>query len=293
MIGLAETQFDLKFRLLDVPVRIHPLFWAVSAILGWRENNLPVVLLWVLCVFVSILVHEYGHALMSRAFGCSPSIVLWSMGGLCYSQGERQTPKERLAVVLAGPGAGFVLLGAVILVTTLLFRISPLGHMQAAVFNYRRSRDEDRPDSRGRHGGSICVGCVSIPCLHQPLLGIAESAADLAAGRGAGDPDSAFALRSPPRPALEPHRVTSGRRSACGCGVSGHEGRFSDGVFRLLCVRQLPGAADAPPSSLDGAVSRRRVVEKVETGAPCAGRARRKKESPRLWVGGCVIDSMV
>jgi stage IV sporulation protein FB len=136
MVGLAETQFDLKFRLLDVPVRIHPLFWAVAAILGWRENNIPVVLLWVLCVFVSILVHEYGHALMSRAFGCTPSIVLWGMGGLCYSQGERQTPKERLAVVLAGPGAGFVLLGVVMLVATLLFRISPLGHVQAAVFNY-------------------------------------------------------------------------------------------------------------------------------------------------------------
>ena len=64
------------------------------------------VLLWVLCVFVSILVHEYGHALMSRAFGFTPSIVLWGMGGLCYSQGERQSPRERLAVVLAGPGRG-------------------------------------------------------------------------------------------------------------------------------------------------------------------------------------------
>ena len=66
MFGLAETQFDLKFRLLDVPVRIHPLFWVVAAVMGWRENELRVVLLWVLCVFVSILVHEYGHALMSR-----------------------------------------------------------------------------------------------------------------------------------------------------------------------------------------------------------------------------------
>ncbi len=132
MVGLAETQFDVKFRLLDVPVRIHPFFWAVAAILGWRENNLPVVLLFVLCVFVSILVHEYGHALMSRAFGCTPSIVLWGMGGLCYSQGERQTPKERLAVVLAGPGAGFVLLGVVMLLGTLFFRITPMEHLHAA-----------------------------------------------------------------------------------------------------------------------------------------------------------------
>ncbi len=133
MVGLAETPFDLKFRLLDVPVRIHPLFWAVAAVLGWRENNLPVVLLWVLCVFVSITVHEYGHALMSKAFGCTPSIVLWGMGGLCYSQGERQTPRERLAVVLAGPGAGFLLLGLVMLLGTLFFRITPVEHLQAVI----------------------------------------------------------------------------------------------------------------------------------------------------------------
>lgn len=37
MVGLAETPFDLKFRLLDVPVRIHPLFWAVAAVLGSRK----------------------------------------------------------------------------------------------------------------------------------------------------------------------------------------------------------------------------------------------------------------
>jgi stage IV sporulation protein FB len=132
MVGLAETPFDLKFRLLGVPVRIHPLFWAVAMVMGWQKNDLPLVMLWVLCVLLSILVHEYGHALMSRAFGYSASIVLWGMGGLCYSQGERQSPRERLAVVFAGPGAGFVLCGLVMLVGTVLFGITPVGHLQAA-----------------------------------------------------------------------------------------------------------------------------------------------------------------
>src|SRR5262245_9198068 len=132
MVGLAETQFDVRFQLLGVPVRIHPFFWVVAAIMGWRENNIPIVLLWVLCVLVSILVHEYGHALMSRAFGFSASIVLWGMGGLCYSQGERQSPRERLAVVLAGPGAGFMLCGLVMFLGTVFFRITPLEHMRAA-----------------------------------------------------------------------------------------------------------------------------------------------------------------
>ena len=130
MLGASETPYDLRFRLLDIPVRIHPLFWLVSAVLGWQEQNLPAVALWVACVLVSILVHEYGHALMARAFDASPSIVLWGLGGLCYSQGERQTPAQRLAVVLAGPGAGFLLCGLVMLVTTLIFGITPLEHLQ-------------------------------------------------------------------------------------------------------------------------------------------------------------------
>ena len=110
MVGLAETQFDVKFRLLGVPVRIHPFFWLVSAVHGMATtNNLPLVVLWVLCVFVSIMVHEYGHALMSKAFGyshrsCSGEWVVF------VTARARATPRERLAVVLAGPGAGFLLL---------------------------------------------------------------------------------------------------------------------------------------------------------------------------------------
>jgi len=131
MVGAPETPYDLRFRFLDVPVRIHPMFWLVSAVLGWQNHDLGAVALWVACVLVSILVHEYGHALMGKAYYGSPSIVLWGLGGLCYSQSERQTPGQRLAVILAGPGAGFALFGLLLLVTSLLFQISPSEHLDA------------------------------------------------------------------------------------------------------------------------------------------------------------------
>ena len=102
MLGTATTPYDLRFRFLDIPVRIHPLFWLISAVLGFRDNNLPAVAIWVGCVLVSILVHEYGHGLMAKRFHGLPSIVLYGLGGLCYSQGER-TPGQRLAVLFAGP----------------------------------------------------------------------------------------------------------------------------------------------------------------------------------------------
>jgi stage IV sporulation protein FB len=129
MVGAAETPYDLRFRLLDIPVRVHPLFWAVMAVLGWEDGNLPMVAVWVACGFVSILVHEYGHGLMSRVFGCTPSIVLWGMGGLCYSQGERQSLGQRLAVVLSGPAAGLGLYALIMVGTSASFGLSAAEHV--------------------------------------------------------------------------------------------------------------------------------------------------------------------
>ena len=52
MLGAAETPYDLRFRLLGIPVRIHPMFWLVSAVLGWQDHDLAAVF-WVACIFVS------------------------------------------------------------------------------------------------------------------------------------------------------------------------------------------------------------------------------------------------
>jgi stage IV sporulation protein FB len=131
MLGASESPYDLRFRFLGVPVRIHPMFWLVSAVLGWQDRDLPMVAVWVACVLVSILVHEYGHALAAKAFDSSPSIVLWGLGGLCYSQGDRQTPLQRLLVILSGPGAGFVLFGVVLVITSLCFQVTPAEHLDA------------------------------------------------------------------------------------------------------------------------------------------------------------------
>jgi stage IV sporulation protein FB len=124
MFGTSETPYDLRFRFLGVPVRIHPLFWLISALLGFQDHEIPLTLLWVVCVLVSILVHEYGHAMASKSFDCSPSIVLWGLGGLCYSHCERQTPIQRLVIVLAGPAAGFVLAGLVLVLTSVVCGIT-------------------------------------------------------------------------------------------------------------------------------------------------------------------------
>jgi Zn-dependent protease len=137
MLGMPEpTPYDLRFRFLGIPVRVHPLFWLIMALLGPTEHpfNPQSTLIWVACGFFSVLVHEFGHALMSRLFHCPPAIVLYGMGGLCYSDTERQTPWQRLAVLISGPGAGFLLLGVVVLVGVFANRLQSFGTVGDRVF---------------------------------------------------------------------------------------------------------------------------------------------------------------
>ena len=101
------------------------LFWLVAALLGQDTLRLGggTFLLWIACVFVSVVVHEFGHALTARYFGADPSVLLYGMGGLCVYR-EQQTRPQRLVVLLMGPGAGFLLLALVVVLTTTACGIS-------------------------------------------------------------------------------------------------------------------------------------------------------------------------
>lgn len=110
-----ETQFDLRWRMFGIDVRVHPLFWVISIVMGWSamEQGVAYLLLWIGCGFISILIHELGHMVMGMLFGSSGYIVLYGMGGLAV--GSRQLGKrwQRIAVSFAGPLAGFLFLGAI------------------------------------------------------------------------------------------------------------------------------------------------------------------------------------
>ena len=117
MFGIpAPTEFDVRFRLFGIPVRIHPLFWLLAGLLGRGLSEPRLLIVWILCVFLSILVHEFGHAFTNRLFGSEPSVYLTMFGGLCAADPSRQRPWQRFLVILMGPGAGFLLMGAAILV---------------------------------------------------------------------------------------------------------------------------------------------------------------------------------
>ncbi len=116
MFGMQlTTEYDTKFRLLGIPVRINPFFWLVAAILGWQNRTPLEIVVWIACVFVSILVHEFGHALTTRSlFQNNPSVLLYFMGGLCFSNGKEDHSWKRALVIVMGPVAGFLLFGLVL-----------------------------------------------------------------------------------------------------------------------------------------------------------------------------------
>lgn len=116
----SATPLDLNFRAAGFPVRVTPWFWVTMALLGFPTMSDPALgalalVLWVAAGFVSILVHELGHAVSARWFRAPSLIVLTAFGG--YAQFYDRAPPSgwrRLVVSLMGPIAGFLLLGLVV-----------------------------------------------------------------------------------------------------------------------------------------------------------------------------------
>lgn len=111
----GHTRFDLRFSIAGIPIRVHPLFWLMALFFGGASGNPLDILIWILVVFVSIVVHELGHALMMRFFGQASRIVLYIGGGLTipdtWGNGSALTTNEHILMLLAGPGAGFLFAG--------------------------------------------------------------------------------------------------------------------------------------------------------------------------------------
>lgn len=128
MLGpVRPTQYDLSFSLFGIPVRVVPTFWLLAVLLGWRDMSHPqgftLLLIWVAVVFVSILVHELGHALTASLFGYPPRIMLYHFGGLAmYEPVHGYTTAKAILITLAGPGAGFVLFGITV-AAAMLFQV--------------------------------------------------------------------------------------------------------------------------------------------------------------------------
>lgn len=112
----SPTPADLNFSLLGVPIRVSAWFWLAGLLLGQAAAEWAGprgLIIWLLAIFLSILIHELGHALAFRRYGIEAYIVLYHLGGLAIPArargggygAARQTPGQEIVISAAGPVA--------------------------------------------------------------------------------------------------------------------------------------------------------------------------------------------
>ena len=131
----------VEFSIFGIRVRVEPFFWVFLALIGGGfqalASNSPEaylgVALFVLAGFVSILIHELGHALMIKKFGLPTEIVLTTFGGYASYPAGILTRRKSFVVTAAGPLLQLVC-GGIVFVA--LISAPPLGGKLHLFFHY-------------------------------------------------------------------------------------------------------------------------------------------------------------
>lgn len=112
-----SEKVDIMIRIPgSIPITIHPIFWIFAAFIGWISTGsqltsvgIQYTFVWIGMIFISVLVHEYGHALTAMAFGQKAKIDLVAFGGATQRQGKKLRGWQEFVIVLMGPVAGLLL----------------------------------------------------------------------------------------------------------------------------------------------------------------------------------------
>jgi Zn-dependent protease len=95
------------FRKGEFSVTVDPSMLVILALLGYYPGvTLTDMIAWIVIAAGCILAHELGHALAFAAFGSTPQVLLYGMGGLTSARGSFTAAKS-VIISLAGPIAGF------------------------------------------------------------------------------------------------------------------------------------------------------------------------------------------
>lgn len=129
-----------SFRLVTLfgtELRIHLTFLlllAWYAAVAWQVGGSEAAswsALFLLLVFASVLLHEFGHVLMARHFGIrTPDILLSPIGGLARLERMPEEPRQELLVALAGPAVTAVIIAALGGVRALRGEVAPVWGFQ-------------------------------------------------------------------------------------------------------------------------------------------------------------------
>ena len=108
-------------RLLGIDVKLHWSFLLLLAWVGYEHylqgqtpGEVAVGVLFVVCLFGCVLLHEYGHALTARRFGVQTrDITMLPIGGVARLTSIPREPRQEFLIAVAGPAVN-VAIGAAI-----------------------------------------------------------------------------------------------------------------------------------------------------------------------------------
>lgn len=98
-----------SFALGNIPVRVHLPFLFMAAFIMMNAGDARLVMSGMVIIFISVLVHELGHALMGKAFGLAPQIDIHGMGGTTSWAHKNVSSGAKILISLAGPTTGIVI----------------------------------------------------------------------------------------------------------------------------------------------------------------------------------------
>lgn len=120
----------IAFRLFGVRLRVDPTWLILALLVAWSlaygvfpqlYEGLPVAAYWLMALIaviglsLSIIIHEFAHTLVGRAFGMPINqISLFLFGGAAELEEEPDSPKTELLMAIAGPVVSAIL-GALLL----------------------------------------------------------------------------------------------------------------------------------------------------------------------------------
>jgi Zn-dependent protease/predicted transcriptional regulator len=112
-------------RIAGIPVGVSPWWLVIVGLITWSLGasyypeavkgidpgvSYALGLVSALLLFVSILAHEFGHALVARRHGVEvEEIDLWLLGGVAKMRGDAHDPGDELRYALAGPAVTAVI----------------------------------------------------------------------------------------------------------------------------------------------------------------------------------------